>query len=259
MSKVWKILALLLVITALVWLTTMWRWQSAQVDPSATDLVLKLGVLPVVLTAALVMTVWAVTRLRTYAVAPAASVAVATAPSQAATVNTAASERSAHVRVLASAVQLRAGSNWSTAQSGIANGECKPELDAQIKDDDGVAVFTAPLPDLATDAVADAMAELVATLARARPDAWVGFETPPEVLRALTLMSLAAGSMQEAIEAQWPALAALPLRIETKPPHRLCRPACRSAWPSRRAGQRSRSKRRAPGWSSCSTPSSKPG
>ena len=210
MSKVWKILALLLVITALVWLTTMWRWQSAQVDPSATDLVLKLGVLPVVLTAALVMTVWAVTRLRTYAVAPAASVAVATAPSQAATVNTAASERSAHVRVLASAVQLRAGSNWSTAQSGIANGECKPELDAQIKDDDGVAVFTAPLPDLATDAVADAMAELVATLARARPDAWVGFETPPEVLRALTLMSLAAGSMQEAIEAQWPALAALP-------------------------------------------------
>jgi hypothetical protein len=210
MAKVWKILALLLVITALVWLTTMWRWQSAQLDPSATDLLLNLGVLPVALTAALVMTLWAITRLRSYAVAPTAPpVAAATTAPQAAGI-TAESERSAHSKLLASSVQVRAGSTWSDARSGIAAGECKPDLDAQLKDDDGIAVFTAPMPDLSTDALADALAELIAPLAQAQPEAWAGYQAPVELLRALALFDLAAGSMQEALAAQWPALSAPP-------------------------------------------------
>ncbi|MBC7954665.1 MAG: hypothetical protein H7Y33_02175, partial [Cytophagales bacterium] len=210
MAKVWKILALLLVITALVWLTTMWRWQSAQVDPSATDLALTLGVLPLVLTAAFVLTLWAVKGLRSYAVAPPAAVAAAAATPQAAPAVAAVSERSAHVNVLGSAVQVRAGSSWSSAQSGIATGECKPDLDKQIKDDDGIAVFTAPMPELETDAVADDLAELIAPLAKAKPEAWAGYEAPPEMLRALSLLDMTVASMQEAIEAQWPALSAPP-------------------------------------------------
>jgi hypothetical protein len=219
MAKVWKILALLLVITALVWLTTMWRWQSAQVDPSTTDLALTLGVLPLVLTAGLVMTLWAVKRLRSYAAAPTAAAPAATtsAAQPAAAAQTAANERSAHVKVLASAVQLRAGSQWSAVQTSIASGECKPDLDAQLKDDDGIAVFTAPMPDLSTEGLADALAEAVETLARAKPEAWAGYEAPAEVLRALTLLEAAAGSMHEALESQWPALAAPPPSQRHKP------------------------------------------
>ncbi len=219
MAKVWKILALLLVITALVWLTTLWRWQSAQVDPSATDLTLYLGVLPLVLTAGLVMTLWAVKRLRSYAAAPAVAVAApsATSAQPAAATNTAANERSAHVKVLASTTQLRAGSQWSAAQTSIASGECKPDLDSQLKDDDGIAVFTAPMPELSTDALADALAETVSTLAKVKPDAWAGYEAPAEVLRALTLLEATAGSMNEALEAQWPALAAPPPSARTQP------------------------------------------
>lgn len=219
MAKVWKILALLLVITALVWLTTMWRWQSAQVDPSATDLTLHLGVLPLVLTAGLVMTLWAVKRLRSYAVAPPAapSAAAAAATQPAAAANTAANERSAHVKVLASAVQVRAGNQWSAAQASIASGECKPDLDAQLKDDDGIAIFTAPMPELSTDDLADALAETVDTLTKAKPEAWAGYEAATEVLRALTLLEAAAGSMGEALETQWPALAAPPPAQRNKP------------------------------------------
>jgi len=217
MAKVWKILALLLVITALVWLTTMWRWQSAQLDPSTTDLALNLGVLPVVLTAALVMTLWAVTRLRSYATAPPAPIATAATAAPQAAATTAASERSAHSRLLASSVQIRAGSKWSEAQSGIAAGECKPDLDAQLKDDDGVAVFTAPMPDLSTDALADALTELIAPLAQAQPEAWAGYQAPAEVLRALALIDMATGPMQEALAAQWPALSAPPPSPRNKP------------------------------------------
>lgn len=218
MAKVWKILALLLVITALVWLTTMWRWQSAQVDPSAADLALTLAVLPLVLTAALLMTLWAVKRLRSYAAAPPAAATPAAAPAQAAAApTTAASERSAHVRVLASGVQVRSGTKWSDAQSTIASGECKPDLDAQIKGDDGSAVFTAPVADLSIAVLADALAKTVGTLAKANPEAWVDYEAPVEVLRALTLLETTVGSMHEALEAQWPALSAPPPPPRNKP------------------------------------------
>lgn len=235
MAKVWKILALLLVITALVWLTTMWRWQSAQLDPSATDLTLHLGVLPLVLTAGLVMSLWAVKRLRSYAAAPPAAVTPPAATAQpAAAANTAVNERSAHVKLLASAVQVRAGNQWTAAQASIASGECKPDLDAQLKDDDGIAVFTAPMPELSTDDLADALAETVNTLTQAKPEAWAGYEAPAEVLRALTLLETATGTMGEAVEAQWPALAAPPPsprnKAATLPPAVAIRVAIPARW-----------------------------
>jgi len=216
MAKVWKILALLLVITALVWLTTMWRWQSTQRDPSGTDLVLHLAVLPVVLTAGLVLAVWGVTRLRSYAVAPIVPAPVAAAPPAAPAVS-AAGERGISFRVLASDVLVRAGSQWDGARTSIAEGECKPELDPQIKDDDGVAVFTAPMPDLSTDTLADALLELTLPLAQAKPQEWVGHETPLQVLRALALLNLGMAASQEAIESQWPVLSAAPLAHRNKP------------------------------------------
>lgn len=214
MSKVWKILALLLVITVLVWLASMWRWQSTQTDPSGSELAVQLGLLPVLLTAALVATLWSVKRLRHYAAAPTplpASTAQA-APTASAAERTAAAERSATVRVLAASAQVRAGASWQSAMTSIAEGSCKAELDAALKDDDGIAVFTAPMPDLSTDFVATALDDLVARLARETPAEWTGHVPRAEVVRALTMLSAAGGAMQEAIEARWPALQAPPSR-----------------------------------------------
>lgn len=210
MSKVWKILALLLVITALVWLTTMWRWQSAHVDPTPGDLALNLALLPLVLTAALVGTLWSVKRLRGYAASP----VTAPAPTRAATpsadsgAHTAAAERSASVRVLAAAVQVQAGATWAEARTAVAEGDCKPGLDAELRDADGIAVFTAPKKDLATDTVADAVNELLAERARSQPEVWAGREAPTDMLRALALLEPTVAALQESLAAQWPALSA---------------------------------------------------
>lgn len=211
MAKLWKILALLLVITALVWLTTLWRWQSAQFDPSPADLALNLGILPLALTAALIGTLWAVKRLRSYAAAPtAAPPATQAATPSAQPAATAASERSATVRVLAASTRLRAGSDWNSAHKGIATGECKPGLDAHLKDDDGIAVFTAPMPDLSIEPMADTLPELISGLEKTAPDVWTGYEAPTEMQRALVLLQDATSDLSETLEAQWPVLGMMP-------------------------------------------------
>ncbi len=205
MAKVWKVLALLVVITALVWLTTLWRWQSGRVDPSPSQLLMHLVLLPVVLTLALVAMVWGVKRLRSYAAAPVVAAIPKANAQTAAAPPTAAAPATA--RVFAAAVQVRAGAEWQDAQSRISSGDCKIELDKQMRDDDGIAIFTAAMADLSTDGVADALEGIVSSR-QGLPQDWAG-ETPfPEMLRALTLLETAAGEMLEAVEAQWPALAA---------------------------------------------------
>ncbi|HET7795534.1 MAG TPA: hypothetical protein VFL64_19260 [Rhizobacter sp.] len=236
MAKVWKLLALLLVITALVWLATMWRWQSAHVDPGTRDIVVTLVVLPIALTLMLAGVIWSIGRLRTYAVAPATPATVA--PPQASTPALAERPQAPRFRVLSSAVHLRTDREWSNAQSSIAKGECRPELDEQLKDDDGIAVFTAPVPDLSTHALRDAMDELQARLAQDRPEIWANHESAPEVLRALASLEMAASSMRDALEAQWPALSApLPSSrskpsAPTLPPTVSIRVAIPARWPA---------------------------
>ncbi|HEY0817935.1 MAG TPA: hypothetical protein VGD46_04100 [Rhizobacter sp.] len=207
MSKVWKVLALLLVITALVWLTTLWRWQSAQVNPDATQLLLQLALLPVLLTAALLGTVWSVKRLRAYAAAPAVVPAAKAAAAAPAATAPSANAPAVPPRVLAAAVQLRSGANWQDAQSRIAEGVCKAELDPAMKDDDGIAIFTAPVSDLVADDIGEALSGIVATRRHALPADWVEQVPAAEVLRALSLLNAVAGPMADAIEVHWPALA----------------------------------------------------
>lgn len=207
MAKVWKILALLLVITALVWLASLWRWQTSHVDPAAGDLLVQLGLLPVILTAALVASVWGVKHLRSYAASPAPLPTAASAsPTGQPAPRSAAAQQPSSVRVLAASAQQRAGASWQGAQSAIAEGQCKAELDPTMKDDDGIAVFSAPMPDLSTDAVAADLDDILAALAKAEPAEWSGQVVPAEVPRALALLATAAAPMHEALEAQWPAL-----------------------------------------------------
>lgn len=216
MSLVWKILALLLVVTALVWLTTLWRWESVDHDPSSTDLLLNLVLLPLGLAAGLVLVVWAVRRLRRYAMAPSLAAAGSASADAAGTAAVLAPER-LRAKLLASALQVRAGGSWQSAARAIGSGDCKPTLDPNITDDYGVGVFTAPMDDLDTEALAAALAAKLATLSQAAPEAWAGYETPPEVLRALTLMQDTLTELREVLDAQWPALAPRPA---TAPPLR---------------------------------------
>jgi hypothetical protein len=237
MSNVWKTFALLLAVTALVWLITMWRWQSGRVDPSGAELALGLGVLPLMLTGVLVAGLWSVKRLRQYAGAPVvlpANAGESTAMPAAASADNA--ERDASFTVLAASAHLRAGSTWSEALESIATGDCKPELDKHLTDDDGIALFTAPMPELATDNVAESIEKLVARLAAEDPAEWRGrTAAPAELIRTLALLQAAIASTQDAIETQWQHLRAPPAPRGTTtpaaPPCVSIHAAISSRWP----------------------------
>ena len=213
MAKVWNILALLLVITALVWSTTLWRWQSSQYDPSPFDLALNLGLLPMVLSAGLVAAVWGVTRLRDHAAIP-TPVPVAVSSVAPAASNVALPERSAHFRVLGRAVKVRRGSNWREAHTAISEGACKPELDEALKEDDGIAAFTPPCADLDTSGAAGELLALTQALSAVQPQAWASHETPVDLSRRLSLLRDAIEAMQEPLAAQWAALGAPPPHLD---------------------------------------------
>ncbi|MBL0730537.1 hypothetical protein [Piscinibacter sp. HJYY11] len=205
MAKVWKVLALLVVVTALVWLTTLWRWQSGHVDPSPVQLLTHLVLLPMVLTLALIAMVWGVKRLRAYAAAPvvAATPKVTAQPTAA----LAAAATPLTSQVLAVAVKVRAGAEWKAAQSSIASGDCKIELDKQMRDDDGIAIFTAAMGDLSTDGMAETLEGLAGSKLHGLPQDWAGDTQFAEMQRALTLLEAAVDDMLDSVEAQWPALA----------------------------------------------------
>jgi hypothetical protein len=73
MTKVLKAGGVWLLIAAVVWLITIWRWQTTALDVSAQDIVLQLFVLPVLLAGALLAALWGVRQLREQAAGPASS------------------------------------------------------------------------------------------------------------------------------------------------------------------------------------------
>lgn len=159
MSKVLKAGLCWLVVAALVWIVTLWRWQTADQDVSGTQIVMQLGVLPVVLTAVLLAALWSVARLREAAAKPVPLPAVrASAPASA----VAASDlRQLSVAVVDAAVHLSAGGAPQSALAHIRSGQHRPGLDAQLQDVDGAPVFAARVEELDVEALRARLPEAV--------------------------------------------------------------------------------------------------
>ncbi|MGC4061693.1 MAG: hypothetical protein QM749_12935 [Aquabacterium sp.] len=84
MVKVLKVGALWLAIAVVVWLITVWRWQSTGHAATTGDIVGQLFVLPLLLTGVFVLALWRVERLRVQAAAPVAASPAKAVPSAAA-------------------------------------------------------------------------------------------------------------------------------------------------------------------------------
>lgn len=151
MGKLLKAVLLGLVVGALVWLVTLWRWQTSNHDASGAEIVGQLFVLPVLLTGVLLLAVWGVGKVRADAAKPvvvkAAARSVAAQPMAAPAVD----ERRLSVAVLQSAVNLSAGGSAEQALAQLQSGQLRPGLDPELQDVDGLPVFSARLPELDVD------------------------------------------------------------------------------------------------------------
>lgn len=216
MKRLGKLFALLLVITTLVWLTTLWRWQSAAIDPAMNDVVLHLAIVPLVLTASLALVLVGMASLKRYALAPVSSPSVVR-PGPQADPGPFTTTRSAEARILASAARMRAGDTWKHMHAAIEAGDLKPTLDAELKDDAGLPVFTARVDDLDDDAITEALEAAKQAVMAKDPSRWADTEIAAEVSRAVSLLAPCLDDMWAALDAQWPSLAACQMRAETRP------------------------------------------
>jgi len=160
MTKVLKAGGLWLLITAVVWLITIWRWQNTGHDVSTSDIVGQLFVLPALLAGVLWLALLGVKRLREQAVSPKPSAPAHPAGNMTSAPQQDEALRQASAWVLAEAVTLSAGLNATTAWSSIREQGARPALDLHLQDVDGMPVFTSRVAELDLQDWLDAHAEL---------------------------------------------------------------------------------------------------
>lgn len=192
MTKVLKAGALWLAITVVVWLITIWHWQSSQHEASNGEIVGQLFVLPLALTGFFLAVLWGVTRLRAQAAAPLAMNAKPNEPAQAAATAKATSDeaqRALSAWVVAEAVTLPAGIDAGSAWAGLQSQAVRPELDRELQDIDGLPIFTSRVADLDVRDWLDAHAEL----------SQADTSLPDAVLRGLALLEAPLHQMLSAV------------------------------------------------------------
>lgn len=183
-ARLFQLALLWLLVSAMVWLTTIWRWQGQGADVGTADILLQLVVLPLMLAAVLAAAIWLVGRTRREAAAPVVPKAtrMAVAPASAGAALQAdtldASLPWASAVVLAEALNLSVGVDAAQALEAMRGGQLRPGLDAELQDVDGMPVFAARHTELDTEAWLEA-----AEVALPQAEPWA-----PEAVRALALL-----------------------------------------------------------------------
>jgi len=165
MSSFFKGLGLLVALSCLVWVGVIWHWQSSQRDMSVEDVLVYLGALPLVVFGLVLLARWAVRRAATSAAAgPAAQAALASAAAPAAPGADVAARTQAW-QLLSAHGHTRLGTvpaDWAAAAAAHAPA---PGLDDELRDQQGLPVMAARVPDLELD---DVEVELEGPVAAAR-------------------------------------------------------------------------------------------
>jgi hypothetical protein len=194
MSQLSKGIALFVVVVSLVWLAVLWRWDSTHRAMAVEDIIIYLGLLPVVVFGLLLLLRWAwlssVARQAaagSAAVAAAAALASGGAPSTAAPAElpqAEAAERHLRMQLLASGLASNCGPSGGEVMQAVKDGRPLPEPDKDLRDDDGLPVMCARLSELPK---LDFEAAL--TAAQAKNEAWATQEPQEHVQRALAALS----------------------------------------------------------------------
>lgn len=187
MSRLLKPLLLFVLITFVIWVAVLWQWEQSHRDMTVTDIVLYLGVLPVLVFGLLLAMRWAWRGAGERASAAAqAAAAVASsaeaAPSPAQTLEAAARHNT--VKVLGAFVASPTGRAASDILDAAAEGLPRPDIDPELKDEEGLPVMCARIADLETHELEEHIEPLVAAT-RSQQAAWAEAQMSQHAVRAL--------------------------------------------------------------------------
>lgn len=196
MSTFFKGLALFVLIATATWVAVLWHWERSHRDVDSVDIVLYLAVLPFAgfVLALLLRSGWHAAQQRSAAgaagaAAPAAAPAAGSGGAPAAGPDDGAGERERHLalQVLGMQCQLLCGATASEVDTALAEGRLRPQPDAELRNEAGLPVMTARLPDLDPDAQRASCDGALALLRRQR-EAWQALEPSPAFWRALAAL-----------------------------------------------------------------------
>jgi hypothetical protein len=204
-------LGLFIAIASLVWVGVLWHWQETHRDMSGTDIAIYLGALPLTLFALVLMARWAWEGALKRAASLASTAEQISTPSTGAVVASAPDDgpgRHAGVLLLASHIKCPAGDTVDALLEAAAKGHPRPSLHEHLRDHEGLPVMAAPVADLATREIEQALLTLQAEHAHAQ-QGLARKELPEGLLRALALL---ADPLSEAMETlgAWPQRLAAP-------------------------------------------------
>lgn len=189
MNRIFKGAALLFVIVCGVWLAVLWRWEATARNMTVTDIVVYLGLLPCVMFAVLLGLNWAwrgAAPRRAAAIASAAAAktaAAADAQTAAAGDLKEATQRHATVKLLGAHIVCAAAQTPAGLLSAASEGKPRPDLDAELRNADGLPVMSARIPDLQLGDFDAA----IAAVTRQRAE-WAGLQLSEHAQRALSAL-----------------------------------------------------------------------
>lgn len=201
MTKFLKFTALLLAVTAVVWGATIWRWQATNRLISTNDIVVYLVVLPVLAFAAIALVVWVAAKRRT---AAAAATPAATGGAQAAPAPL--TQEPGYALILESSLALSVGADASTVLATLAEGKTQPELDDELRDDQGFPLLAGRVKSVDLSATEDVLAPLLLLLAAKQPQ-WQGLTPSAGLTRALALLADPLSAAVESCSRHWATIA----------------------------------------------------
>jgi hypothetical protein len=186
MTNFFKGLALFVALCCLVWVAVLWHWQSTQRDMSEGDVALYLGALPLTLFALVLLGAWAFRGASAkHALAESkASSASATSAGAAAAPSADEAARHATWQLLGAHGNTAIGATPDEWLAAAEENKPAPSLDAELRNDAGLPVITARVPDVAVAALDEALAPLLAALQPQHPH----LALSEHFLRALALM-----------------------------------------------------------------------
>ena len=148
MNRLFKGLALFVAIVCVVWIAVLWRWQVTARDMSTRDIVTYLGLLPIAVFSFALLARWAWRSADQRASRRAAEASTATTAAAAAPGDVGERERHATVQLLAAHLVSAAGSTAAELMTAARDGSPRPDLDAELRDEEGLPVLTARITDV---------------------------------------------------------------------------------------------------------------
>jgi len=184
MSKVLKALLLFAALSVVIWVAVLWHWESTRRNMTVSDIVIYLGLLPLAVFGLLLALRWA--WLGAGERADAAAAKAAAAPTAAAPSKEEA-QRHATVQVLGAHVCSAGGQAPAELLEAAQAGKPRPDLDRELRSDDGLPVMCARIADLDIARAESELAPLVASLHAQRDDS-SALAPASHVVRALAAL-----------------------------------------------------------------------